>query len=507
MPTFTLIGYATSPGGRPRVGTVTVLPNTEIRHLDGSALLVGPDRVTTDALGAWSIELPCDGPDVNPSQGIGYRLEYALSGASRSPQEFYATADLAGTVLNVSDLVTTELDWPTPLTTTKGDKGDTGPANTLSIGATVTLAPGSPATAAITGDAPDQELSLGIPEGLKGDKGDQGDKGDTGPANTLSIGAVTTKAAGSLATAAITGAAPNQVLDLGLTKGDPGGWVTSSNVAAGVSLDTLTTPGLYVVAAAGQSDTLLSLPAVSWRGHLEVLAFGGSVIMQRATSIYSDDANGSGGLTDRGNVYFRSRNGASWGPWLKLYTRGEVGGGDIIGQGSPEGVRTAPVGSYYTDTNQAQGAVRWFKATGTGNTGWKCIQGDTGWCPLAAWNASQVMTNGALNAAWTPRAVAQAGGIWVRRVGSTVQCYMTNLAVATANSSAAPVVVPAGFVSSQPAASDSVARYTSANAANLFYMSHALSRGSNLTTAVGDYIVGGLLVWLTDQAWPTVLPA
>lgn len=62
-------------------------------------------------------------------------------------------------------------------------------------------------------------------KGEKGDKGDQGIqgvKGDTGPANTLAIGTVTTGAAGSPAAANITGAAPNQTLDLTIPKGDKG---------------------------------------------------------------------------------------------------------------------------------------------------------------------------------------------------------------------------------------------------------------------------------------------
>ena len=59
-------------------------------------------------------------------------------------------------------------------------------------------------------------LTLGIPQGPTGSKGD---KGDTGPANTLEIGSVTS---GAVASASITGDAPNQVLNLVLQKGDKG---------------------------------------------------------------------------------------------------------------------------------------------------------------------------------------------------------------------------------------------------------------------------------------------
>ena len=77
-----------------------------------------------------------------------------------------------------------------------------------------TLPPGNDATA--TYDKNTGTLALGIPQGATGNKGD---KGDTGPANKLSIGSVTS---GKVASATITGEAPNQVLNLVLEKGDKG---------------------------------------------------------------------------------------------------------------------------------------------------------------------------------------------------------------------------------------------------------------------------------------------
>ena len=49
------------------------------------------------------------------------------------------------------------------------------------------------------------------------------------------------------------------------------------------------------------------------------------------------------------------------------------------GTGSPEGVVTANVGTEWTDTAGTNGAWKWMKKSGTGNTGWKVIDGDTGW--------------------------------------------------------------------------------------------------------------------------------
>lgn len=57
----------------------------------------------------------------------------------------------------------------------KGDTGNTGPANTLTIGTVTTLAPGASATATVTGTAPAQTLSLGIPRGATGADGTTAD--------------------------------------------------------------------------------------------------------------------------------------------------------------------------------------------------------------------------------------------------------------------------------------------------------------------------------------------
>ena len=49
-----------------------------------------------------------------------------------------------------------------------GLQGDPGPSNVLTIGTVTTLAAGEDATASITGTSPDQILNLGIPVGATG---------------------------------------------------------------------------------------------------------------------------------------------------------------------------------------------------------------------------------------------------------------------------------------------------------------------------------------------------
>lgn len=69
--------------------------------------------------------------------------------------------------------------------------GPTGPANNLTVGTVTTGAAGSSATATITGAAPNQTLNLTLPRGA------------TGPAPTLVIGSVSTGAAGTSAGATV----------------------------------------------------------------------------------------------------------------------------------------------------------------------------------------------------------------------------------------------------------------------------------------------------------------
>lgn len=104
-------------------------------------------------------------------------------------------------------------------------KGDTGPANALSVGNVTTLAAGEQASVNITGSAPSQTINFAIP---------QGGKGDPGPSNKITIGTVTTLAAGAQATASISGTSPDQILNLGIPAGVNG-------TAANISVGTVTT--------------------------------------------------------------------------------------------------------------------------------------------------------------------------------------------------------------------------------------------------------------------------
>ena len=95
----------------------------------------------------------------------------------------------------------------------KGDKGDKGDPFTYSDFTPEQLA----ALKGAKGDKGDKGDT-----GAKGDKGDIGEKGADGVTPTLSIGTVTTGAAGSSASVTMGGTAPSYVLNFTIPKGDKG---------------------------------------------------------------------------------------------------------------------------------------------------------------------------------------------------------------------------------------------------------------------------------------------
>jgi hypothetical protein len=158
------------------------------------------------------------------------------------------------------------------------------------------------------------------------------------------------------------------------------------------------------------------------------------------------------------------------------------------GTGSPEGVVTAPVGSMWTDTAATTGAIRWIKASGTGNTGWVVEYGDTGNRNLAA----EALSNG-----WT----VDNATFRLRRVGSTVT--ITLHLFGPAASGAAVYTLPSGFrppaiyltVTPYGVSADStrVVELTSGGAVSVYNYGAAYTHYWSAT-------------WQTTDAWPSSLP-
>jgi len=161
----------------------------------------------------------------------------------------------------------------------------------------------------------------------------------------------------------------------------------------------------------------------------------------------------------------------------------------INGTGSPEGVVTAPVGTYYTDTAGTNGAWRWLKKTGSGNTGWSVIDGDTG-----------VRTVMAQCVPAEPNIMMTSAK--VHRSGNTVVFDAEFTSGATAPASPFTLyILPVGFRPSQgkygmlqPYENGSHACVYNSGSLNIYWI------GAN---NLGSRWRG---VWHTTDAWPTSLP-
>ena len=152
------------------------------------------------------------------------------------------------------------------------------------------------------------------------------------------------------------------------------------------------------------------------------------------------------------------------------------------GTGSPEGKVSAPVGSVYTDSAATNGAVRWIKTRGTGNTGWVVEYGDTGWRNIAS----------LLIGDWT------ATTIQIRRENNLVTLRAQGLVGTTAGF----LRLSAPFVTSVT----NLNITTSSKVENVFSnSSFALSwRAPGSINPDPSYWTQG--TWRVASAWPTALP-
>lgn len=141
---------------------------------------------------------------------------------------------------------------------------------------------------------------------VQGPQGIQGPIGVQGPPVNLTVGETMTGAS--------TPGTPGPQGPQGV-QGIAGGFVVSTNINAGTSLDTITTPGLYLNttanAAAAPSNT---------SGHLEVIS-GASWILQRFTV-----------LSEQRVYWMRRRDsGSAWGPWVTYQSnRFDTAGGRAL---------------------------------------------------------------------------------------------------------------------------------------------------------------------------------
>lgn len=170
--------------------------------------------------------------------------------------------------------------------------------------------------------------------------------------------------------------------------------------------------------------------------------------------------------------------------WLTTETR------FFEGDGRPDGVVSAPIGSRYTDKTGAQGAVEWVKrAGGVGNTGWICLAGDTGDRDISA----QIIKR-------TGVVVASAH---LQRSGQIVHFYV-DIQFGTGITSPYKIFdLPAGFCPVHDIYGGLTDNKEGADTGGTLVAANGVVNIYNPVASKRDRYHG---IWPTQQAWPATLP-
>lgn len=296
LDTVTVTGSYITADGTPASGTVSFTPTVWLRDDTGDVVVPQlPVVATLNASGAFT-EVLIATDDTNVDQNWAYVVTETINGVTQtktvllpatSPTVDMAElepvidptqySDIRGprgySVLNGSgapsagtgedgdfyyDVTTHAIYGPrtagawgtgTSLIGPQGLTGAPGPANSLSIGTVTTGAAGSSASATITGTPPSQTLALTIPRGdtgATGAPGADGADGADGAAATITVGTVTTGAPGSSAAVSNSGTPNAAVLDFAIPTGATGapgadGADGADGAAATISVGSVTT--------------------------------------------------------------------------------------------------------------------------------------------------------------------------------------------------------------------------------------------------------------------------
>lgn len=169
---------------------------------------------------------------------------------------------------------------------------------------------------------------------------------------------------------------------------------------------------------------------------------------------------------------------------------GTINGSTILtGTGFPNGTVTAPVGAIYIDNASTNGASSWIKKTGTGNTGWRVNEGDTGWRDITS-----SLSNG-----WS------ASNVYIRRVNNTTEIIFNALAAGSSTGSTV-YTIPAEFRPNTVMPSTRGLLNTAAGPA-VFYRFDVASAVVSQNYATSIPTMYGRISWHNDNAsWPATLP-
>lgn len=191
--------------------------------------------------------------------------------------------------------------------------------------------------------------------------------------------------------------------------------------------------------------------------------------------------------TNAGQDWLRvtTNTGTTWTQWfLRSSMNHPIVGATITDVGSPEGVKTAPIGVRYIDSSATNGALEWSKFSGTGNTGWRVTEGDTG-----VRNVPGVAGTG----------ITATTSLW-RRMGNLVSATLILRADVAFTSGGTAFIVPAGFRPS--IAINSSPPYSGAGPVAIQTGGAATLWSPLVTNDQRAYS----WTWTTSDAWPSPLP-
>ena len=197
--------------------------------------------------------------------------------------------------------------------------------------------------------------------------------------------------------------------------------------------------------------------------------------------------------TTNWNYPFVIENGAAASMLRLMSDRIKTNGVDYIsGTGFPEGVITAPVGSIYIDKAVTNGASSWIKKSGTGNTGWQVLEGDTGWRDITTSHTDSIFTKTGVDT-----------GVQIKRNGEII--YLNIRATTKATGELLGVTLPTGF-NNNKGATTSLLKLRDNTVIGQIYFETAVWQLSGGSIPVGTRVACNMAFPTTSSQWPTTLP-
>lgn len=343
--------------------------------------------------------------------------------------------------------------------------GETGPATTLTIGS-VEFLPGSavdsevidtqistPGT--VANDALIAETRLAVLE-----------KAGSFLMDPFLVGTVTTGAAGTTASATITGESPNRMLNLTIPKGDPGGVLRGPNLGTS-NLDTITVMGFYHQTNPANSTVVRNYPQAGLLYNLEVISATSDdlYVVQEATPLTTT-------YTPTSRSFFRrQRVNGVWQPWRVF-------------------------NSIRVDNTAGRAIYQWDDTTSREQR----IYGDTGWRALTSWTSDGVITGNPLTEGMAPTP-GKAGHILVKRENNRVMYRIT--AVTYSGPTSLPHIT--GFTSSSLYYNLPVIFGPNTVSSRVWVGGSTMFLFSSLGNS-SDASYATTFEFQTSDAWPTTLP-